>query len=613
VLEEAQARGIAAAIVLSAGFGEGGHLETHAERVRAAAASGMRICGPNCFGIVNVRSGAAMFSGVVPRALIAGQVALVSQSGSLGNFAFSPLMRDRKLGFSHFISCGNQLGTTIEDYAEYLVEDPDVQVIAVILEALTSPRKLSAVAQRARALRKSMIFCQVGKSNASQRFIGSHTGALAGNSEILQAFLRRCGIMAAESYDEFVEAMELLAHAPLDEATGDEVILVSGSGGAAAVAVDHLEQSRMNLCDLHAETKERLRSVLPAFASAINPIDATGVVYDDPALLPSLFDAIFSEPGRPIIAASIIAAPVERMRRIAGAIADAARRSGRTVVAYQPSSLGLIDEEIVNTLHAAGVPLLMGISNAMAALKHLPLRRDYFSSTLDDSANDQAQAPAANAFPSDFLGAREALAQCGIPVVDTALVSSVQGAVAQWRKFAQAVALKAEARGLLHKSDLGCVRLNCATESDVIAGYETVIQNARKAGFETSDVIIQPMMSGVAETFAGIINNPPYGPAIVFGLGGIFVELLGQTTTEMAPLAKEDALRMISGLQAASLLTGARGRQPGDIDALATLLAQLSQFAVANSGSFRALDLNPIIVKPAGQGVFAVDIAIEHI
>ena len=166
VLEEAQARGIGAAIVLSAGFGEGGHLESHAERVRAVAESGMRICGPNCFGIVNVRSGAAMFSGVVPRTLIAGPVALVSQSGSLGNFVFSPLMRDRKLGFSHFISCGNQLGTTIEDYAEYLVEDPDVKVIAVILEALKNPRKLSAVARRAHAQEKSMIFCQVGKSNS---------------------------------------------------------------------------------------------------------------------------------------------------------------------------------------------------------------------------------------------------------------------------------------------------------------------------------------------------------------------------------------------------------------------------------------------------------------
>ena len=195
VLEEAHGHGIGAAVVLSAGFGEGGHLEAHAARVRAVAEGGMRICGPNCFGIVSTRSGTASFSGVIPRTLISGSVALVSQSGSLGNFVFSPLMRDRKLGFSHFISCGNQLGTTIEDHAEYLVEDPNVKVIAVILEALKNPRKLAEVARRAHAQQKSMIFCQVGKSKSGQLVIGSHTGALAGNSEILQAFLRRCGII----------------------------------------------------------------------------------------------------------------------------------------------------------------------------------------------------------------------------------------------------------------------------------------------------------------------------------------------------------------------------------------------------------------------------------
>jgi acyl-CoA synthetase (NDP forming) len=434
----------------------------------------MRICGPNCFGIVNVRSGAASFSGVVPRTLIPGSVALVSQSGSLGNFVFSPLMRDRKLGFSHFISCGNQLGTTIEDYAEYLIEDPDVKIVAVILEALKNPRKLLDVARRAHAQRKSLIFCQVGKSKAGQLVIGSHTGALAGNSEILQAFLRKCGIMAADYYDEFVEAIELLAHVPLDENMGDEVVLVSGSGGGAAGATDHLDQAGMTLRALHPETKQRLRAVLPEFASATNPIDATGVVYDDPALLPTLFDAILSEPGRPIIATSVIAAPVDRMRRIASAIADTARTSGRTIVAYQPSSLGPVDDEIVRTLHAAGVPLLMGIANAMAALKHLPLRREYAARAIGDPGSNgsiEAGTPRANATPWDFLNARQVLVDSGISVVEAALASSAEEAVALWQRLAQPVALKTEAPGLLHKSDLGCVRLDCTTESAVIAGY----------------------------------------------------------------------------------------------------------------------------------------------
>ena len=219
----------------------GRHARCARARVRAVADKGMAICGPNCFGIINVRSGAASFSGVAPKAMAPGNVALVSQSGSLGNFAFGPLVRDRKLGFSHFISCGNQIGTTVEDYVDVLVDDPDVSVIACVIEALKKPDKLMRAAQRAHAQKKSLVFFQVGTSATGQAMIRSHTGALAGNTEILRAFLRRCGIVQADSYDQFVETIELLATAPFDTTLGDEVVLVSGSGGSAAVAADCLD------------------------------------------------------------------------------------------------------------------------------------------------------------------------------------------------------------------------------------------------------------------------------------------------------------------------------------------------------------------------------------
>jgi acetyltransferase len=181
------------------------------------------------------------------------------------------------------------------------------------------------------------------------------------------------------------------------------------------------------------------------------------------------------------------------------------------------------------------------------------------------------------------------------------------------RELRQPVALKAEAPGLLHKSDLGCVRLNCATDAEVMEGYDAVIANARTAGYAPSGVLVQPMLTGVAECFAGITNDPLCGPAIVFGLGGIFVELLRESVTEMAPLTADDALQMIRSVRGTQILTGARGRPPGDVAALADCLVRLGRFAVAHSGCFRTLDLNPIIVGPVGQGVVAVDLAIEPI
>ena len=535
VLEEANAHGITAAIVLAAGFGEGGHGDARAARLRSLAEQGMCICGPNCFGLISVKTGFAAYSGPLSRPLRAGPVAIVSQSGGLGANVFAPLMTDRELGFSHFVSCGNQIGATVEDYIEYFIDDPDITVIAAVIEQLKNPRKLIRVAHTAHARRKSLVLFQAGRSAAGQIMVQSHTGALAGNAEILAAFLRRCGIVQVERYDEFVETVELFAIAPRDETVGSELVVISGSGGGAAIAADALQDAGAPLASLHPATKERIASVLPEFGSITNPIDGTGAIYDDPALLPKIFDAIVTDPARPIIAASVAAKPVgnETMRRFARTFADAARTSGRTVVAYQYSPLGgPLDSEIIRTLHGAQVPLLLGISNAMGALKHLPLRRAYWARAAKAGAPEQiGNSPDAGLdrdFPRwDFLTARQLLVASGVPVVDAALAHSEDEAAAVLRRFGTAVAVKAEAPGLLHKSDLGCVRLDCADEQEVRDAYTAVVRNARNAGFE-GGALIQPMIKGVAEAYAGIIDDPLFGPAICFGLGGVFVEIFAR-------------------------------------------------------------------------------------
>jgi acetyltransferase len=563
---------------------------------------------------VGVKSGFAAYSGPLSRPLRPGPVAIVSQSGGLGANVFAPLMTDRELGFGHFVSCGNQIGTTVEDYIEYFTDDPDITVIAAVIEQLKNPRKLIRVAAKANARRKSLLLFQAGRSSAGRIMVQSHTGALAGDAEILAAFLRRCGIVQVGRYDEFVETVELFAVAPRDETAGGELVVISGSGGGAAIAADALHDAGAALATLHASTKERIAAVLPEFGSITNPIDGTGAIYDDPALLPKIVDAILADPARPVIAASVAAKPAgnETMRRFARTFADAARASGRTVVAYQYSPLGgPLDSEIIKTLHGAQVPLLLGISNAMGALKHLPQRRAYWARAAKAPGEIRSDADAGGDAPQwDFLTARQALVASGVPVVDAVLARSDDEAVAALHRFGTAVAVKAEAPGLVHKSDLGCVRLGCTDERQVRDAYAAVVRNARNAGFE-GGALIQPMVKGIAEAYAGIIDDALFGPAICFGLGGIFVEILDDTATEMAPLTREDAHDMIHRIKAAALLEGARGRERADVEGLSALLVALGQFAIAHRGRFRALDLNPIIV---GQtGVVAVDIAIEPI
>ncbi len=614
VLEEAHAKGIPAAIVLAAGFGEGGHGELRAQRLRALASNGMRICGPNCFGLINQKAKVAAFSGPVPRPARLGSVAIVSQSGGLGATAFGALMSGRGLGFSCFVSCGNQLGVTIEDFVEYFVDDPDVNVVAIIIEALKKPRKLVDIARKAHAQRKTLLLYQAGRSAAGQIMVQSHTGALAGNGEVLAAFLRRCGIVQVREYDEFVEAIELFAVAPRDETIADDVIVVSGSGGGAAIVTDALDEIGLPLAQFEPATKERLRSAQPEFGSITNPIDGTGAMYDDPKLMPKIFDALVAERQRPVIAASatVRAGGNENVRRLADTIAGAARASGRTIAAYQYTPLGgPLDFDMIGTLHSAGVPVLLGIASAMRALRYLPVRRSYWQRA--DGVRRQAVVPTAtlDGGELDFLTVRKALVASGIPVVDAAVAGSEDEAIEVQHRFGVPVAVKAEVPGLLHKSDIGCVRLRCADAAEVAQAYRHVIANARKAGFaDAGQVLIQPMENGIAEAYAGVIDDPLFGPAICFGLGGIFVEVIGDVRTEMAPLIHEDAAAMIRGIKGASVLTGARGRPGGDIEALADMLVRLSHFAVSNAGRLQSLDLNPIVVKARGAGVVAVDIAI---
>jgi acetate---CoA ligase (ADP-forming) len=610
VLEQAFARDIRAAVVLASGFVDDDTNGPLGSRLKALAQKGMAICGPNCFGIINVKSRAVMFNGVAPKTMPHGPVALVSQSGGLGNFAFGPLVRDRKLGFSYFVSCGNQAGLTVEDYVEYFVNDPDVRVIAAIIEDLKNPKKLEAVAAAARAKNKPMIFLQIGRSAAGKIMTRSHTGALAGNAEVTAAFLRHCGIVQAENYDEFVETIALFAAAPPDASSGNDVVLISGSGGGAALAADNLDAAGLALAKLSAATGERIRAVLPDIGEVTNPIDATGTVFYDPSIVGRLLEAVASDAGRPIIATAVIAvpAPHDRMRRIASAIAEVARNSKTAIVTYQESPLGPLDSELVASLHAAHVPLLMGGASAMGALRHLSRYRAMADVKM------RAVAVEAKAAPSEwnFMTVRRALVDSGVAVVDAASAQSEEEALAAFRRFDGPVAIKAEAPDLLHKSDVGCVRLNCRNEADVRQAFHNVMENAAKAGFSNALAIVQPMASGIAEAYAGIIDDPMYGPAIVFGLGGVFVEVFKDTVIEMAPLSYDGALDMIRRIKAAPLLLGARGRPRGDIEALAELLVNLSRFALAHVGHIKALDLNPIIVRAAGEGVVAVDVAIDH-
>ena len=380
-LEQAFAKGTRAAVVPSAGFGEGGHGEDRIARLHRLGVGGMHLCGPNCFGLLNTKSGATMYSGAISFPLRPGPVAIVSQSGGLCHNAFSPLMNHRGLGFNYVISCGNASITTVEDYVSHFVDDPEIEMIAGIIESLIKPELLFDAAQRARAQKKSILFYQPGRSDVGRATVRSHTGAMVRDSEVLAAFLRRCGIVQIDSYDTFVESIELFAHVPRDDKLARQLIVVSGSGGGAAVAADALEAAEVTLAPLATATVERISAALPDFGTVNNPLDGTGAIYDNPEVLPALMEAVLANPGNSAIACAISAGTASELAlRIASVFANAAKTSGRTVLAYQPNPLGApLKPEIVSTLSDGRVPLLLGISEAMRSIKGLFMRQEYWS------------------------------------------------------------------------------------------------------------------------------------------------------------------------------------------------------------------------------------------
>ena len=616
VLEDAMRHGIAASVVLAAGFGEGGKGHQRGFRLQALADAGMAICGPNCYGVLNLIDGVAAYSGAIPSPTLKGKVALISQSGGLGSNALHPLMGDRRLGFSYVISCGNQVGVSIEDYVEFIVEDGKTEVVGVIVESLRNPQKLLSVAAKAHRKGITLLFLQTGRSKAGKVMVQSHTGALVENSEVMAAFLRKCGVVQIEEYDEFVEALELMAYVPVARNVGTSAIVIAGSGGNATVAADAAEKVHLPLAEIDDPSRALLAEVMPAFGNVTNPIDGTGAIYDDEAMLPKLMDAVLQVPGVPVIAINVSAkfGQGQRTRRFAETVASISHDGDRCIAAYQYSHLGGdLDPSLVDALHEGGVPLLLGTQNAMKALRYLGVRnslRDTFSGSsakLSSVLRDSSK----TIVPPGFMAQRALLLEAGIPVVDTRLARTADEALAAFRDLGGNVALKVEAKGLLHKTEIGGVFLNCNDEKSVLTAFAAASKNAQRAGYSESTVLLQPMTAGVCECLVGVLQDDLFGPVVSVSIGGIYVEILGEAITESAPITFDKAMTMVSAMKGAMLLQGARGKPAGDVEALANLISDISRFAFEAEGGFRALDLNPVIVMPKGQGVQTVDIAFE--
>lgn len=626
VLNDAHDFGVPAAVILSAGFGEGHAVgPERVQTVRSLAREGMAICGPNCYGILNIRSGAAPFSGGIPKPLLEGPVALVSQSGGLTSVITEPVMEDRGIGFSYLISCGNQLGVSVEDFFEFLLEDEETRVIAAFIEAFTKPEKLKAVATKAAQVGKPIVVLKSGRSSSGRSAIQSHTGALANDHEILSALLDRLGIIQAESLDELAELICLLAVTKHGPPSGLSATVVTGIGGEASHAADSAQRAGLDLPALSVEASEVVRSALPEFGSATNPIDGTGAMFENPAVFPKLLDAaVTNEPSDTVLVnlrARVPHGDWAPFRRFASGVRDG-NRGDQLIVAYTPTAPGEIDRDMMETLYEADVPLLCGTERAMqsVALFHKygrALERLQAEDTLENtelpSLEEVLNMIPANTTQLDFEEASLLLGALDIPVVAFEKVFTAEDAAQAATRVGFPVAVKADSRSLSHKTDVGGVHLDCRTPKAVFEAAKEILEGLSniEAKGEKASVIVQPMIEGGIEVIVGISTDPLLGPGIVFGLGGIYTDIMKDAVVEVPPISRSVSTRMIDGLKSAAIFKGARGRAAVDVDAIAELLVKVGRLSLCLKDRIVSLDLNPVIVGSSSGSIQVVDAVFE--
>jgi acetate---CoA ligase (ADP-forming) len=605
VLDHCIAKDVAAVVIITAGFSETGEEGRALEQrlLQKARNAGIRMVGPNCMGVINTDPATQMhatFTSVFPPA---GNVAMSSQSGALG-LAVLDYARSLNIGFSTFISVGNKADVSGNDLIQYWAADPKTGVILLYLESFGNPRKFGEIARRV-GRTKPIVAVKAGRSVAGAKAASSHTGALATSDAIVSELFRQSGVIRTRTLEDMFDVASLLANQPLPG--GSRVAVLTNAGGPGILAADACEANGLQLVELRQETTAALRSFLPSSASVTNPVDMIASASADQYR--RSLDLLLAD--RNVDAVIVIYIPVLPVEApgVAAAIREASASRGKTILATFMSASGLpaplapvpafpFPERAVNAL---------GLATRYAEWKRRPageiIAFDDF-----DVARLRAVVDAKISQGGGWLeplAAAELLDAARIAAPKTLFVASSEEAMEAAMCLDFPVALKAYGPSLLHKSEVGGVKLALRDEFAVCAAYEEL---AAAIGDRMTGAVIQPMVPGAIEMMLGVAFHPTFGHVIACGAGGTLVELLSDVAFRIQPITDIDAADLVEGLRCAPLLHGFRGAPPVDAAALRETILRLSAL-LDICPEIRELDLNPL--KVLSHGVSAIDARIR--
>lgn len=609
-LRDCAAHGVRAAIIPSGGFREtdaaGAALE--AECLQIARQTGLRLIGPNCIGVIDTHLPLDT-TFLAPPPPEKGELALLSHSGALAA-AVIDWARGQGFGFSRIVSLGNQADITETDLLPACADDPHTRVICLYLESLGDGPKFVQTA-RAIAPRKPILALKTGRSQAGARAAASHTGALASSENAFQAAFAKAGVLRFDTLEELFDSALALAAFPLP--AGGRVTLLTNAGGPGVLAADALEKQGLSLADLTPATLETLRSLLPAAASAHNPVDMLAAA--SPALYASCLQASLADPHSDAVIVILPPSPVYPTEEIAAALLPIISASRKPVLPVVMGA-GLVTATRA-AFRAAGLPTFTFPERAVAALGSLRRRGQFLAEMEAETAPEDFPGSAALAeqliFPPTAHGENlpaenvfQLLAASGIPVAAPRLAASPEQAAQLAAELGFPLVMKIASPDILHKSDMGGVLLNLNTPEAVSSGYAQILAAARKNRPQAriEGVTLQRQAQAGQEVILGAVRDPKFGPLIMFGAGGVEVEGLQDVAFGLAPLSRREALTMLEKTWAGRKLSGFRALPPADKEAVLEALVRFSWLAY-RLPSLAEIEINPLRVME--HGALALD------
>lgn len=600
-------RGVPAAIVLSAGFAEQGPegVARQAELKAIADRSGMRVLGPNCLGTVSVPERAiGTFSVALETAMPAeGPVAIVSQSGNVGSLAMK-MLGQSGAGISRFLASGNECDVDIADAIAWCAGDAATKVILCCMETCRDAGRLTRALDVARAAGKPVIVLKMGASDAGQAAAMSHTGGLAGSDRVFDAVFAAHGAVRVRSLEMLVQLGSAVAALGARRISDQpSVSVIAASGGFGIMMADAAEAQGVTLNRTGPAAQEKIRAVLP-LASPVNPVDATAQMSASPETFEALVSAICEDDANEVVCVMMaLGLEVPRLRDVyMNALANLrARFPERVIVACVAGP-----DDALRALNGMGIvtfPTIDAMMEGVAAIGRL-----------SGAAAENAPAARIDAAPLDRAavtneaGAKRVLGAAGVRFPEEIVATSAKEAANAAQKVGMPVAMKILSADIQHKSDIGGVELG-VTGAEAAAAYDRILAAARQHAPEAriDGVLVAPMIIGGTELILGTTTDPIFGPVVMVGLGGIFAEVFRDTALRVAPVTLPEAHAMLRALKSFPLLDGARGRPKADVESAAQAIVALSEFAVRHASDVAEIDINPLLVRDAGQGAIALD------